>query len=340
VPVSRKRKKKPSPLRRKQKPGDAYQDAVAQVARSIDPTAEVAVGTWTNGPDGRRDLDVVIRLKGASAPLAVIECKDWNRPIGIGLIDALESKRRDIGASAVMICSNSGYTADALRKAARVGIPALAALIEGDNRIRVVVKEQIYTRMVEFIHHGPNLHHQELNEAQKAALAGAFTKEFTYAGKSLEPWVSGRLLNVASVATRPKSFQTKVGFREPIEIDVRGIKLCVSGIDIRAAFTVQWMTQVAEIGVSHGMYDYLRKVLVIGPGPHQFHLKNVNSETWGEPIAIEDVPPRLLIPLDQRTVVGIMELAMIKNIPQADPKDAPDLQGYIATEEIVNEGES
>jgi len=52
--------------------------------------------------------------------VVVIECKDWNRPIGIAFIDALDSKRRDLGASIAMICSNSGFTSDALRKAARV----------------------------------------------------------------------------------------------------------------------------------------------------------------------------------------------------------------------------
>lgn len=82
-----------------------------------------------DGPDGRRDLDVAIRPNGGgSALLAVIECKDWNRPIGIGFIDALNSKRRDIGAPVAMICSNSGFTADALRKAARVGNSSIGSI--------------------------------------------------------------------------------------------------------------------------------------------------------------------------------------------------------------------
>jgi hypothetical protein len=164
--------------------GDAYQNAVASVAESIDPSADVEVGAWTNGPDGRRDLDVVIRPKPAgSAPLVVIECKDWNRPIGIAFIDALDSKRRDIGASIAMICSNSGFTTDALRKAARVGIPALAALIEGDNRIRVVVRNQIYTPIIEFIRHATTFHHPNLSDEVKGLLAGPlYTNEWTY------PW--------------------------------------------------------------------------------------------------------------------------------------------------------
>jgi len=208
------------------------------------------------------------RQNGAdSAPLVVIECKDWNRPIGIALIDALDSKRRDIGASIAMICSNSGFTVDALRKAARVGITALAALIEGDNRIRVVVREQIYTRIVEFAHHPPLFHHPSLSVAQKRALAGPLgTKEWIYRGKSVEAWISAKLLKIADLATNSRSFLAVFRFLEPIRFDVRGHNVLVNRIDIRAAFTVQWMTQVAEIGASQGMYDYLRKVVVLGPG--------------------------------------------------------------------------
>ena len=344
APKSRKRssKKKRSTPPWAPKRGDAYQNAVASVAKSVVPSAVVKVGVWTNGPDGRRDLDVVIRLKGAgAAPLAVIECKDWNRPIGIAFIDALDSKRRDVGASVAMICSNSGFTSDALRKAARVGIPALAALIEGDKRIRVVVREQIYTRLVEFIYHKPLFHHQNLSDEQKAALVGIYTKEFTHGGRSLEAWVAAKLLRIAGPAERSRSFLARFRFREPIRVDVRGLNLFVSGIDIHAAFTIQWMTQIAEIGASQGMYDYLRSVVVFGPGPYQYHLKNINTQDWGTPVGLEDVPPRLLVPFDQRPHPGmpLMEitLGMLKNMPQSDPKDAPDLDSFIDNEEIVDE---
>lgn len=338
---SRKHSKKKHSTTRAPKRGDAYQDAVAFVAKSIDPSAEVEVGAWTNGPDGRRDLDVVVRTKEAvSPPLVVIECKDWNRPIGIAFIDALDSIRRDIGASIAMICSNSGFTSDALRKAARVGIPVLAALIEGDRRIRIVVREQIYTRIVEFIHHKTNFHHQNLSDTMKAALTGVYTKEFIYRGKSLEAWVAAKLLDIASVATRSRSFLARFKFREAMLVDVRGFNLSVSGIDVRAAFTIQWMTQIAEIGASQGMYDYLRKVVLFGPGAYQFHVKNINTRDWGTPVDIEDVPPRLLIPLDQRPNPEIplmeMTLAMVKNMPQSDLKDAPDLDPFIESEEIVD----
>lgn len=343
MPKSRKRsaKKHSRPPKR----GEAYQGAVALVAKSIVPSADVEVGVWIDGPDGRRDLDVVIRPKGAdSTPVVVIECKDWNRPIGIAFIDALDSKRRDLGALIAMICSNSGFTSDALRKAARVGIPALSALIEGDRRIRVVVREQIYTRIAKFVRHAPTFHHPNLSNDQKGILAEpVYTKEWSYCGKSLEAWVATKLLQVAGGATRSRSFLIACQFLKPIPFDIRGISILMSRIDIRATFTVQWMTQVAEIGASQGMYDHLRKVVLVGPGPYQFHLKNINSQHWGTPVGIEDVPPRLLIPLDERPKSGTpfveLTLAMIENMPQSNPKDAPALDRFIFSEEIVDETE-
>jgi len=46
------------------------------------------------------------------------------------------------------------------------------------------------------------------------------------------------------------------------------------------------MTQVAALDASKGMYDYLRKVVILGPGLYQAHV-TVDSETWGEPVIIE-----------------------------------------------------
>ena len=63
-------------------------------------------------------------------------------------MDALESKRRDLAADVSFICSNAGFTTDAIRKAKRVGIGLIAVLRERDHRIRFQVREEIYIRRV------------------------------------------------------------------------------------------------------------------------------------------------------------------------------------------------
>src|SRR5215475_1322251 len=99
--------------------GKAYQQLVAEVANAFDPGAKVTEGEWIVGPDGRLDMDVAIRGKiNGKDILIVIECKDFNPKstgkVGREFVDALDSKRHDLGASIAMICSNSGFTADAL----------------------------------------------------------------------------------------------------------------------------------------------------------------------------------------------------------------------------------
>jgi len=69
------------------KSGTGFEQVVADVCRELDPGAHVQQGVWEDGPDGRRNLDVVIsgQLDGVSRRIH-IECKDYNparSPIGI-----------------------------------------------------------------------------------------------------------------------------------------------------------------------------------------------------------------------------------------------------------------
>ncbi len=129
------------------KAGSIYEKLVADIMSTMSPGARVQYGQWTVGPDGRRDLDVEIRgtINGEDQ-FVVVECKDWNVVVGIGVVDALDSKRRDINADYALICSNSGFTPAALRKGKRVGIGMVAALKSGDENIKVVIEEEIYTK--------------------------------------------------------------------------------------------------------------------------------------------------------------------------------------------------
>ena len=104
------------------KAGTEYQELSGFVAKALDPGAEVKTGTWIEGPDGQREIDVEVRGSASGSPhFVLIECKDWKRPVDIQVIDALDSKSKDLRADAAIICSNSGYSSKALAKAERVG---------------------------------------------------------------------------------------------------------------------------------------------------------------------------------------------------------------------------
>jgi len=129
------------------KPGDEYQELVGAVAAALDPGASVKMGQWIEGPDGKRDLDVEVRGTIDGSPCFIlIECKDWRDRVGIGVIDALDSKRRDLGADRAIAYSNSGFTAPALRKAARLEIGAASALKAGDGKAKVAIETEIIAK--------------------------------------------------------------------------------------------------------------------------------------------------------------------------------------------------
>ena len=105
------------------KAGDEYRELVGNVVRALEPGATVRTEQWIEGPDGDRDMDVEVRGTLNGQPqFVLIECKDHRRPVGIGYVDAFESKRRDLKPNRSIMFSNSGFTDDGLNKARRVGI--------------------------------------------------------------------------------------------------------------------------------------------------------------------------------------------------------------------------
>jgi hypothetical protein len=86
------------------KAGDQYQELVGTALRALYPAADVTVGEWIQGPDGRRDLDVSVRIvSGDTTRLILIECKDWKDKVGVPEIDKLESKKHDLKADLTML---------------------------------------------------------------------------------------------------------------------------------------------------------------------------------------------------------------------------------------------
>lgn len=63
--------------------GRAYEQVVADVAKQFDPSAEVKVGEWVKGPDGLREVDVLIAgtVDGVTRQI-LIECKTTTRTNG------------------------------------------------------------------------------------------------------------------------------------------------------------------------------------------------------------------------------------------------------------------
>src|SRR5438034_9491867 len=135
------------------KRGKEYERVVALITQAFDRSAKVEIGKWVTGPDGRRELDVLISSASEGQHLRLlIECKDFNPrttgPVGIGYVDALDSKRHDVGATTAILCCNAGFTREAVRKATRVSIGLIAVIKKGDSRLRHRVVDEVFYRKV------------------------------------------------------------------------------------------------------------------------------------------------------------------------------------------------
>lgn len=314
------------------KAGDIYQEAVAEVARTLDSAADIQVGAWVQGPDGRRDLDVAIRPRTAGAvEFVLIECKDWNRPVGIAAIDALESKRRDINARVAMICSNSGFTSDAIRKAARVGIPVLCALIEGDSRIRVEVREEIYTRKIQVTGCESSFHFLVPNVKDLIPSVSS-AREILYADRPVAAWIRDRCMGLIGMASQSGNVTAKYKFKQPITLRIRDVVLPAIGCDLTVSWTLQWCSQTVQIDASTGMYDYLRRRVVLGAGVRQYHLKNVDFDKW---MPVDFIPEHLLDSGQLRPNEASIALAIIDGLDGVDNAHPPPLNEWIESEEVV-----
>src|SRR5439155_19308218 len=99
------------------KRGKPFERVVKEVLSTLDPRSVVRQGQA--GPDGRRELDVLIEgsVEGVRRR-DLVECKDFNPnttgPAGIRFVEALEPKSRDLTADVSFMCSNAGFKTDSI----------------------------------------------------------------------------------------------------------------------------------------------------------------------------------------------------------------------------------
>lgn len=259
------------------KSGTAYERLVASVIGAFDPHAHVEQGKWVEGPDGRRDMDVSVKgtVDGRNFSI-LIECKDFDPTktgrAGIRYVDAIDSKRQDLNVDLAVICSNSGFTKNAIRKAKRKKIGLISALKSGDSQIKIVIKEEIYTRIVkisdiDIMFRG--------NPPSKADI-----EEIKFEGVEVRNWVFNRIAQLAFAnPVKSETFRATHDFKLPVEIEFHGTRHLISGIDFNFHVETEWLSQVLTIDASLGMYDYVRGRIRLAhhaPGGVSYIIKDYN----------------------------------------------------------------
>ncbi len=261
------------------KKGDVYEKLVAKVISAFDSSSVVQRGQWINGPDGRRDKDVSIQGKIDGFPFSIlIECKDFSKKhhVGIHYVDALDSKRHDVGVNMAIICSNSGFTKPAISKAKRVDIGLISILKSGDNRIKTQIIEEIYTRKVKV---------ETINVSFKEKTPCLPSLEnITYKNVPIIKWVFKRIASVImSNPTGNMKLVDSITFKNQTELKFGSKYFRVSGMDIRFGIETQWFSQIVIIDALMGIYDYLHGKVKLTPGDNQYIVKGVDAY-GGQPI--------------------------------------------------------
>jgi hypothetical protein len=290
--------------------GKPYQQLVAEVAGAFDRGAKVTEGEWVTGPDGRLDMDVAIRgsINGRQV-LVVIECKDFDPKatgkVGREFVDALDSKRHDLGASIAIICSNSGFTSDALRKAKRKGIGMISVLRMGDGRVKAEILEEIILRRirfcdVRFTYHGV--------DDIASRLAGRPTIHLLRFGQhSLDDWLQHRATLVAMAnPSIDQPLRAHFEFKEPLRFNCRGEPMILRAVDVRFVYKTDWLCQTVRLDAALGLYDYFRGRVRLAPGANQYVIEGVNWDT-----AMPCDPPERSTPLSTGLLPGEIDFAML-----------------------------
>jgi hypothetical protein len=265
------------------KRGLSYQDLVAKVEAALDPHVKVAAGEWIDGPDGRRDCDVSIRGTHEGAPYFVlIECKDWRKRVGIDVVDALDSKRKDLGVDLAMIYSNSGFTGPAVRKADRVGINLLTAVASSDSLSRARAKMLAYGRLLDVTNLSEGL--IEPPGQDLPAPPGLTIENMLYEGKPVHNWLVAQVYqelsrNEDKFEGERYALTLEYTFGSLVTLDMAGVPFPAVGVAVTADVEVKWMSKALSIDVDFARFDLKSGRLTIPPST-PFTLGPLDDAGW------------------------------------------------------------
>jgi len=139
-----------------QNTGKTFEKAIEEVFKLMYtnyPEATIQRDVFLNGPDGKRQFDVVITLKTPDDELiTVIEGKDYKKKISVEKLDEFHSKMKDVKANKGILVSKMGFSTTAISKAKRLGITLYSLndhteFKEFDIRIPILIEEISPRRM-------------------------------------------------------------------------------------------------------------------------------------------------------------------------------------------------
>jgi hypothetical protein len=312
----------------------SYRELVATVIHSFEPKADIKVGSWVQGPDGARNIDIEVRsVVDGKYKLMAIEVVDLpgDRKVGVETIDAIDSKRADLQADIAVVCSNTGFDAIAIRKAKRKRIGLISVLRQGDPRVKALIEEELYLRKVhlgsmQFNYAGdnpppdwpPNLEIQ--------------IHDLQYQGKSVDAWLQQRAaIFVASQPELSQPMTLKFDLKTATEFEIKNHRVYFHSLSITFYSRTQWLSQVVRFDALTGIYDYLRGRVRLAGGKNSYMIHGVDFDS-ATPLS---TPPAL-----QDFGVGLFpgevdfSLTMVEGLNLPAGMEIPKLEDIVRPEDL------
>jgi Restriction endonuclease len=244
---------------RKLRPDEAYEELVAAIMREFEPNATVTRGAPVKGPDETIVIDVLIdgKVDGHQRRIVIIECKDYN-PKTSGrvkrtVIDGLDSVQRDLKADLAIACSNAGFQSSAVAKARRLGIPLVAVLRQGDQRVRYEVVDDIYYRRIKVARFETRLQ----TERGPVVIPDG---EVLFQGLSVPSWAAGSLYNaLASTAVVNGDWTESHTLASPQDFQVGDTTYRANALVTVFRIEGGWFRLGVKVDSTSGFYSWLRR---------------------------------------------------------------------------------
>jgi hypothetical protein len=312
-----------------------YRELVGQVIHAFEPRAYISVAGAVLSPDGARTVDIQVwPINGGGGPtvIDVIDRPD-GRPVGIDAIDMAESKRRDVRAKAMLLCSNTGFDTLAIQKAKRTNIGLISVLKQGDKRIKGKILEEIYLRKINL---GlPMVEYEGATASDLDTLRQYVTgaHHVTYKGGSVAGWLQHRASMIVfdnpQVIWRP--LIARFNLKEPTVFLVQGHQVTLRTLTIRFHPKVQWLSQLVALDAKNGIYDYLRGRVRLAGGPNSYVIEGVNFDTA---TPIPSPPPVSNVGVGLQPGEVDITLMMAEDIDLPKGRQIPRLEELVKPEDL------
>ena len=258
------------------KAGTDYMEIVGAVQQAMDPGAKVTTGDWIQTKYGRRDRDVyVVGAVHGDPHTVLIECKDWSDPVGIDVVEQLDTKRRhSVKADAVLICSNSGFTKPAILLATDLGIGLISALKAGDDRIR-------YIALTKYVAKRLSIESWTLWTEADPRVSIPDPRLVLFRGLPVVNWFSPISKALIQQHEDAKLIQVIYTLKGKQEFTVSGSSFLIEKIGFVLRCKKSWYSQHVRQDVTLGEYDHLKRCVRI-PSGQGCWIGPFDNDNWKE----------------------------------------------------------